>query len=378
VIVLQVTHQREASRRAGPRDALPHKDRDMSWPGCHLAVVMRAAFVMLWLFGGLLQPAAAEHAKIDVIELTNNDRITGEIKGMDRGRLTVKTDALETVAIEWPKVRRVQSPFSYQVELTSGVRLLGIISSPADSQMYIADADQPTTVPMEEVARIIPIEAGFWQRLDGSISFGFSYTESDHRTQWSLNTTTDRRTPKFLTTVTFSSLLTRQQDEANQTRNTGTVLVARFLARHWFAGALAQLSENEELGLRLRSVTGAGIGRSLIQTPRTNVAVLGGAAYTHESYTEQSDQSRAEAVLGLEWDWFTFGDRETTITLSAQNYYGLSGPARFRSEVNASLSRKVFKDFTITGSLIESFDSSPPANERKNDLSLTIGVGWTF
>jgi hypothetical protein len=108
------------------------------------------------------------------------------------------------------------------------------------------------------------------------------------------------------------------------------------------------------------------------------VALLGGAAYTHEAYAEEPAQERAEGVLGLEWDWFTFGSRETTISVSAQNYYGLSSAARFRSEVNGSLSRKVFKDFTITGSLIESFDSSPPANERKNDLSLTIGVGWTF
>jgi len=42
------------------------------------------------------------------------------------------------------------------------------------------------------------------------------------------------------------------------------------------------------------------------------------------------------------------------------------------------LSHKIVKDFQVSVSLFESFDSSPPENEKKNDLGITVSVGWSF
>ena len=38
--------------------------------------------------------------KTDVVRLKNGDRITGEIKELERGKLTVKTDSMGTLSIE--------------------------------------------------------------------------------------------------------------------------------------------------------------------------------------------------------------------------------------------------------------------------------------
>jgi putative salt-induced outer membrane protein YdiY len=374
---LQVTHQRAPrvpSRRLG---ALAGRSRDIPWSQRHLAVSGRivAGFLVV---AALAQPAEASHGKTDVVTLANGDRITCEIKGLDRAKLTVKTDAMGTFGVEWHEVRRIESPAIYEVELTSGVRLLGSLRSPADGQVHVADPASPTTVLLLDIFTIVPIEAGFWQRLDGSISFGYSYTQSDNRSQYSLDATATRRTPTFVTQTTLSSLLTMQTGQDRQTRNTGTVVVERLLGPKWFAGVLSQLSQNEQLGLNLRTVVAGGIGRNLITSRRTLVAVLGGVAYTHEDYSDSPGQTRAEAVLDFAWNWFVFGNRDTTLDLSVVNYYALNGEDRYRMELNETFSRKVFKDFTVGTNIVESFDSKPPSGQRRNDLSVSVTAGWTF
>ena len=71
----------------------------------------------------LLADSAAGATKTDVVELRNGDRITCETRKPERGKLTVKTDGLGTVAIEWDDVERVSSKASYDVELESELRL---------------------------------------------------------------------------------------------------------------------------------------------------------------------------------------------------------------------------------------------------------------
>lgn len=58
---------------------------------------------LLWLaammFG--LQPVAAA---TDVVEFQNGDRLSGDAKSLDRGRLGFETDATGTIYVEWQEV----------------------------------------------------------------------------------------------------------------------------------------------------------------------------------------------------------------------------------------------------------------------------------
>ena len=55
----------------------------------------------------ILSTDATARSKSDVIHLVNGDRITGEIIELKFGELTLKTDSLGTVEIEWPDVARI-------------------------------------------------------------------------------------------------------------------------------------------------------------------------------------------------------------------------------------------------------------------------------
>jgi bifunctional pyridoxal-dependent enzyme with beta-cystathionase and maltose regulon repressor activities len=57
----------------------------------------------------------------DVVVLKNGDRITGEIKSLQRGELNFKADYMaEAVRLDWKQVERLISKDKYQIFLTNG------------------------------------------------------------------------------------------------------------------------------------------------------------------------------------------------------------------------------------------------------------------
>lgn len=78
---------------------------------------------MLLLTAVLALPATA--AKTDVIVLDNGDRITGEIKGMSRGKIDYSTDDAGRLSVEWTKVAQVTSDHAFEVEMSSGRSTMG-------------------------------------------------------------------------------------------------------------------------------------------------------------------------------------------------------------------------------------------------------------
>ena len=56
----------------------------------------------------IAMPAVAADAT-DIVIFDNGDRLTGEVKSLERGRLRFKTDATDTISIEWDNVAFLKS-----------------------------------------------------------------------------------------------------------------------------------------------------------------------------------------------------------------------------------------------------------------------------
>ncbi|HEY7289137.1 MAG TPA: DUF481 domain-containing protein [Vicinamibacterales bacterium] len=322
--------------------------------------------------------AFAGHGKIDLVELDNGDEITCEVTSLKRGMVTAETDALGTISIEWDKVRRIVSPAQFEIELSSGDFLFGTLDSAAAGSMTVHTQTGDVVVTLLQVVRLSPLEAGFWQRLDGAMDLGFSFAQADALTQWTLNSTVSRHTPKYFTQATLNSIETIDDTDSRQSRNTLSVQTQRSLGNRWFFAPLLQISQNEQLGLDLRTVLSAGVGRYLVQSNNALFSLTGGVTYTRERFAGEPTDDRSEAVGGITWEWFTFGDSETNLSNAFLIYENLGSAARTRIELTTSFRRKFFKDFYWSINLVESFDSAPPDNQKKNDLSTAIALGWSF
>ena len=325
--------------------------------------------------------ALADHGKVDRVEKLNGDILTCEVLSLLRGVIKAKTDGMGTVTIEWNKIVRLTSPVLFEVELSSGAVFYGTLSAPAAGKLRVSGAPAGTDFDMIDVVRLTPIDQKFWQQLDGSVDVGYTFTQAEQRSQWTFNGTVSRTTRNYTTTVNANSLLTIDNQNSHQNRNTVSVGLQRQLGqlgRRWFASVFGQADQNEELNLDLRSLVGAGIGRVLVQSNRVLFSPYAGLTYTQERYADEPVQNRAEAALGVRLDWFTFGDYETDLVFQEQTYIDVKDPGRVRVELNTSYKQEIVKDLYWSVNLLESFNASPPAGNKKNDVTLSMSLGWSF
>ena len=58
----------------------------------------------------------------DVVVLKNGDRLTGEIKGLQRGELKIKADYMaEAVRLDWARIERLESKSTFMISLVNGL-----------------------------------------------------------------------------------------------------------------------------------------------------------------------------------------------------------------------------------------------------------------
>lgn len=327
----------------------------------------------------LAASTAAAAPKTDVIILNNGDRLTVEIKGLARGRLTVKTDALGTPKVDWGDVIGLVSNRSYEIEVADGRRFYGSLVEGAKNHVLIRGLiGNPTDLVLLDIVRMTPLGSGFWSRLDGGLDAGFNFTSASQQTQWTLNTSVEYRNRAFLNRASLSSQLTKLE-ASSQSRNSMNLSSQRFLKNRWFTGGVGQFLQDESLDLDLRSVIGAIAGRYLKQNSHTTVSLFSGGGYTLEHFTGTTPESSFEVLFGGDWEWFSPASSSIDFSSTAISYYNVGTRARARIEFSTSLKHEIFKDFYWNVSGFDSYDSSPPEEtQKKNDFGITLSVGYSF
>lgn len=152
-------------------------------------------------------------AKTDVVVLQNGDSVTGEIKSLSFGDLRYSTDSMGTVNIEWDEIVSLVSDQSLQVEVTSGTRYFGnLLPAKKMGAIVVGRGENVQEVEILEVIRITPIETDekIWQRLEGSVSFGFDTDKASSVTSAYLNGGVRYRTRTFLLGLNVNQSVTDQ------------------------------------------------------------------------------------------------------------------------------------------------------------------------
>jgi putative salt-induced outer membrane protein YdiY len=324
--------------------------------------------------------------KDDVVIMTNGDKFTGEIKALQYGELIFKSDYMkDSVSLDWKRVKSLESKDIFIVSLTNGKRLTGLIgkdgTSAEDSKdVKIVARGAAVEVTTAEVIAIGQREASFWNQLTGSIDYGFGFASGNKQTNSSLGADVAFRTTKNSVQLATTSQFGSQTNAKNTNRFTFDSQYARLLTQKWLAAGLFSLLKSNQQDLTLRSTYGGGFGRKLIQTDRTSLTVLGGAAFSHESYIPQSGtepiHNNAESLLGVTFSTFRF----KTLNLRSQTllFPSLSDPGRLRVSSQSGLRIELIRNFNWNFDLYENYDSRPPTSAPKNDLGITTSVGWTF
>lgn len=323
---------------------------------------------------------AHARAKTDIVFLNNGDRMTGEIQQLDRGILKLSTNDIGTLNIEWEDVDSLSSVYQFRVEDHWGGKHFGALFLNRDGTLEVIYEGETDAVEQIDVVAITPLEASFWQQLDGSISVGFSYTKSNSLAQLNSDIYVIRRTPIRLLELDMSSITTSQDDEATQRREDISLTYSRLFDGKAFATAAAATQTNDELGLDLRVQLSLGLGANWVQTNHNDFMTSAGLSVNREwSEVATNDAYNLEAFFSAEHSVFRYDYPKTDITTELTVYPSLTSWGRIRAEVDISASREIISDLKFVLTLYDSYDNEPsdPTADH-NDYGLVTSLGYTF
>ena len=335
----------------------------------------------------LAPPAHAQ--KTDVVTLENGNAITGEIKGLGRGKLEFSTDDMGTLEIEWSQIERLTSIWFFEVELNSGLRYFGTFLDGADSgTLIVALPPDRDTLSLASIVRVQPIQVSFWQQLDGYVDVGFNYAKANRNTQLKAGARATFRGRRWGGTVQGESYFQTQAEVDGTSRNSADFSVERFFEQSlWSAALSTSVEQNTELSLALRTTLGGGVLRIMQQSNSSTLRMSGGVNLSAERFTsdtaaagsESTNALSLEGVFTFEWTVFRFDAPELDVLTQVKAYPSITDLGRVRSDIDVRVKYELVKDFFLSLTSKLRLDSRPPsADATKVDFSTDFTIGWSF
>lgn len=329
----------------------------------------------------ILCPLPLSAKKTDIVILGNGDRITGEIKKLEFGMLKYSTDDMGTIGIEWDHVDFITSTDSFEVELQSGEKFYGrIVKTDMPRKMAISGARARGVLDMSLVVGITPLEKRFLDRVKGSFSLGYSFAKANSSTQFTLNADINYRTNKYNRRLTLDSFLDDRDDVDRSTRNSAELTLTRFLGMKWLGSIVTGYEQNDELDLDMRINLGAEVGRKVINTNMMTFIVNAGLSATWEEYgSTDSLTTNLEATFRSDFRIFKYDDPKTDLHTFLYIFPNITTPGRIRLEFEFDIDYELIKDFYISFTIFEKYDSEPPsADAEQHDNGLTTAIEYKF
>ena len=321
------------------------------------------------------------NANTDVVVFTNGDRLTGEVKLLERGKLSFKTAATDTISIEWDDVASLKSDQNIQVETESGDRFLGHLgAASSEGKVLVETTTGAVQLDVDRIVLMHPIEKKGIARFDGDITAGFNFAKANAMRQAHFGLDLEARTETRIFSLNMYSVTSDSADNSSSQRHSADISYQRLLADRWLIGAVLRLERNDELQLDLRTSLGIGGGRNILQTNSSTVSLIGGLQVSRENVSgNELDEDTLEAFATLNWDWFRYDTPELDFSTELQIIPNLTDSGRVRAELDISMKWEIVEDLFWELAFYDSFDSDPVVlGAEENDYGLVASLGWEF
>jgi hypothetical protein len=339
-----------------------------------LGIVLASALAAAALLG--VSPLHAQ--KTDVVIMNNGDYITGEVKKLERGKLDYSTDDMGRLSIEWLKVHHVTSNHYFEVERISGIKHFGQLGRTEVPGELVVILTRPDTMEFDDVVRITPVEATFWQRLSGRVEAGVNFTRANKLFEWTSGFEIKYRGRKWYSRLSGSSYFQTQETTEGTSRNNYTFELQRFMAHRWGAGVTARAEQNQELELDYRTTLGLGGTHRLLQTNQSRLLLSMGATGGAEQFSGTDPAFSGELYLGGDYSLFRYDSPKTDLSVQLMTFASYVDIGRIRFDFDPRVDYELFSDFYLSFVFFWKFDSRPGGDGTKNDYGLNFLLSYKF
>jgi hypothetical protein len=327
----------------------------------------------------VILPASARE-KTDVIILKNGDRITCEIQNLARGMLTVKTDSMSTVEIKWQDVDKIISKHLFTVQDAQGSIYVGNLQPAAEKQhVDVTGSRAASNLDHMSIVQIQELGSSRWRRFSGSADLAYSFTKASDIMQLNFSGDVLYRTEKYSAQLAYSSTFGRSEGDTDADRRLLTIAGTRQFSGKWLAYSQVGFEHNLELQLDRRLSLLAGPGYRIVHSNRSQVTAVAAASFSRENYSGEDVTRNIEGFFAIDTQFFKLYSPKFDIVNQFAFLPNFSTWGRRRLQYNAKFRLEIFKDFFVSLTLYDSYDSKPPSETAvKNDYGFTTGISWSF
>jgi hypothetical protein len=322
--------------------------------------------------------------RTDVLQLKNGNRITGEIKKLEYGLLTYKTDDIGTLEVEWKDVMKLTSKQTFELTLSTHDTYNGSLDSTSNSgEIVLVVNSERILLSMEELVKIFQLKKTFFSRLDGAVSAGFNFSKSSNVSKINLNGNVAHNTFNRRISLSGSTELTEQKIQDTTTELTEkqsfTLNYYRYFTDRWFVGTLAGYEKNTGLGLDSRIKFGAGGGKELFQNNFHATSTFIGLSANTETPTEGISRENLEATGLIQYRIYKYAIPKIILSTDFAGYASLNERDRYRFNADIKVDFEFLKDFILSIAYFYDFDNKPATVGASTfDWGVTTTVGYTF
>src|SRR6516164_11403344 len=214
---------------------------------------LRARILLLFL---LVAPVMARDST-DVIVMKNGDHLTGEIKGLNQGVLYISMSyILGTSDVQWSQVDHIESKQLFLVKTEDGNVYAGTLSTANAEKgrpMTIEVVQTPERKVELERPKVVQMDTtseSFWQRFNGQINTGITYSKGNQSTQFNLGSEIAYPRERWQASASYNSSLSTSTGVTASTHNQFMLGGLRLLPpNNWFASGFGTILQSSVQGI---------------------------------------------------------------------------------------------------------------------------------
>ena len=328
------------------------------------------------LSGLLLQPTLAFSQ--DSLVFKNNNYMTGEIKSLNKGVLSIETDYSKSdFTIEWVDIKEIYTKTSFTLTQTDGDRLSGTLQSVNPTQVNVVSDKGTSTSELNNIVQLKSVSEKFWDRFHAAVSLGLSVTRAQSLKQFTSRSSVGYVREKWTLDATFNSLRSTQDEVEDIRRKDGGLTFTYLLPKDWYIPASISFLSNTEQKLDLRLLEKVGIGKYVIHTNKAYWGFSLGANYNAEKFTDDTpDRQSWEGFIGTQANLFDTGDLSLLTNLVVYPSFTESG--RVRSDFQFDAKYEFPYDFFLQLGFTLNYDNQPVSEAPDTDYVFQTTFGWSW
>jgi putative salt-induced outer membrane protein YdiY len=328
----------------------------------------------------LIVAAMAAPLAADTVTFINGDKLTGKVRQVADGKLTMDSDVAGNVIIPLEKISTFNTDKPFAIHLKDGTVIVSKVAASDPNTIAVPDPNEPSKVDIGALSTLDP-EQLIDPRWQGAFSLGASSTHGNSRIEsanFSLQAAKRTKTDRTNIQADYARSVDRdrQDDQVTESWFKSRAKYDWFFQKKDYIYGDARYETDRIADLKYRTIAGSGLGHQFAEGRQLNLSGEAGLAYLQESYSDGPSRSDLTAQFGYHLDkpltqrLHFFNDLAYNPTVRNFSDYVLSSSA----EVRAMFTDRVFANFKV----LFDYDSTPAQDKTNTDTKYLLGIGCKF